>query len=389
MNTQPKADTQPKTKTITIVTFIDALGWEVLKDRKFMQQELRYRQALKSVLGYSSACVPSILSGLAPKDHGHWSFYYYDKLNSPFKWFSCLRFLPFQSRGRVRHLISKIARKILGWSGYFQFYNMPFRYIRLFNYCEKKDLFQPGGLNQGASIFDYLQLAKVPYHVSNWQQSEEENIHSIKQALGQGKIRFSFLYLAAMDALLHQVGKHHPSVDDKLQWYERQLKDVMAVAHQHYDEVRLYICSDHGMATVEHTVDLMAEIKQLDLSFGSDYVAAYDSTMARFWFHKASARLAVKQALANSPWGHFLTAEELSALGCDFDQQRYGEEIFLLHAGNIICPSDMGRKPITGMHGYHPHDADSYASLLSNVKPITQLKAITDLCDLMRLEAGC
>jgi hypothetical protein len=48
----------------------------------------------------------------------------------------------------------------------------------------------------------------------------------------------------------------------------------------------------------------------------------------------------------------------------------------------------MGLKPITGMHGYHPDDLDSDASLLSNVEPPNDPKAITDVFHLMRAESG-
>jgi hypothetical protein len=59
-----------------------------------------------------------------------------------------------------------------------------------------------------------------------------------------------------------------------------------------------------------------------------------------------------------------------------------------MNAGVLIVPSHMGLKPITGMHGYHPDDADSDASLLSNVEPPCPAEAITDVFHLMRAESG-
>jgi hypothetical protein len=78
----------------------------------------------------------------------------------------------------------------------------------------------------------------------------------------------------------------------------------------------------------------------------------------------------------------------LKQLGCDFEGDQFGELIFLTNPGVLIVPSHMGTKPITGMHGYHPDDADSNASLLSNVEPPTDPKVITDVFRLMRAEAG-
>ena len=194
--------------------------------------------------------------------------------------------------------------------------------------------------------------------------------------------------MASMDALLHEVGKESPQVDQKLAWYEAQLKDVLRTASEHYDEVRLFICSDHGMATVHTHIDLMSKIEALGLEFGRDYTATYDSTMGRFWFHNPPARERIIELLEQVPEGRVLPKEELAQLGCDFEGDQYGELIFLMNAGVLIVPSHMGLTPITGMHGYHPDDPDSDASLLSNVEPPNDPRAITDMFHLMRAESG-
>jgi predicted AlkP superfamily pyrophosphatase or phosphodiesterase len=382
--------TEKKAPKISIVVFIDALGWEVLKGRRFMEERLPVRRKLRSVFGFSSACIPSILTGLVPRDHRHWSFFYYSPETSPFKPLRLLGMLPSSlvDRGRVRNLISKLIKRLYSYTGYFQLYNIPFEHVDKFDYCEKSDLFVPGGMNRGQNIFDHLSRAGVPYHVSNWRDSEESNLEALKSDLNKGKIEFALLYMASMDALLHEVGKESPQVDQKLAWYEAQLEDVLRTASEHYEEVRLFICSDHGMATVHTHVDLMSKVEALGLVFGRDYTATYDSTMGRFWFHNQAARERITELLEQVPQGRILPREELKALGCDFEGDQYGELIFLMDAGVLIVPSHMGLKPITGMHGYHPDDPDSDASLLSNVEPPNDPKAITDVFHLMRGESG-
>jgi predicted AlkP superfamily pyrophosphatase or phosphodiesterase len=377
-------------QTLSIVCFIDALGWEVLRGRSFMEDRLPVRRKLRSTFGFSSACVPSILSGLTPREHRHWSFFYYSPETSPFKPLKPLGWLPsgLVDRGRVRNQISKAVKKAYGFTGYFQLYNIPFQHVDKFDYCEKKDLFRPGGLNRGENIFDLLEREQVPYHVSDWRDSEENNLAALKADIARGEIRFAFLYMASMDALLHQVGKESPLVDEKLAWYEQELTSLLEVAESHYPEVRLHVCSDHGMATVHTHIDLMSRIEALGLVFDRDYVATYDSTMGRFWLKNESARHAITEALLKEPHGRILSDEELQELGCDFEGDQYGQLIFLTNPGVIIVPSHMGLKPITGMHGYHPDDPDSDASLLSNVEPSTNPRAITDIFHLMRAEAG-
>ena len=381
---------EKKAPKISIVVFIDALGWEVLKGRRFMEERLPFRRKLRSVFGFSSACIPSILTGLMPREHRHWSFFYYSPETSPFKPLRLLGLLPrsLVDRGRVRNLISKLIKRLYSYTGYFQLYNIPFEHVDKFDYCEKSDLFLPGGMNRGENIFDHLSRAGVPYHVSDWRDSEENNLATLKADLKKGGIAFALLYMASMDALLHEVGKESPLVDQKLAWYEAQLEDVLRTACEQYGEVRLFICSDHGMATVHKHLDLMSKVEALGLEFGRDYTATYDSTMGRFWFHNQAARKRVIELLEQVPEGRVLPKDELAQLGCDFEGDQFGELIFLMDAGILIVPSHMGTTPITGMHGYHPDDPDSDASLLSNVEPPNAPRAITDVFHLMRAESG-
>ena len=249
---------------VSIVVFIDALGWEVLRNRRFLEEELPFRSKLRSVFGFSSACVPSILTGNQPRDHGHWSFFYHTRERSPFRPLRLLRWLPgsLADRGRVRNWISKLVKRAYGFQGYFQLYNMPFRLIDRFDYCEKRDLFRPGGMNKGESIFDRLERSGTKYHCSDWRQGEDANLESLKTSLTEGEISFAFLYMASMDALLHQVGKSSDQVDAKLEWYEQRLRELMALAREHYGEVRLFVCSDHGFSDSTEIVYINTWLEQ-------------------------------------------------------------------------------------------------------------------------------
>lgn len=377
-------------ETLSMVIFIDALGWEVLKGRKFLESEMPHRQKLRSVFGFSSACVPSILTGRTPQEHLHWSYFFYNKETSPFRALKPLSWLPsaLTERGRVRHLISRVVGRLLGFTGYFQLYNLPFKHAGIFDHCEKNDIFKPGGMNRGDNIFDLLERNKVSYHVSDWHDGEEANLEACEQAILKDDIEFAFLYMASMDGLLHQVGKESDQVDAKLEWYEDKLRKLLSTAREKFSDVRVFICSDHGMATVNQDIDMMSDIEALPLEYGKDYVAVYDSTMARFWFKNDLAKSMISEKLNTLDYGKTLSKPELEALGCDFEGDQFGEMIYLLDPGSIIVPSHMGLKTITGMHGYHPDHEDSDAALLSNVSTPVPLNSITDIFHLMRAETG-
>ena len=374
---------------VSLVVFIDALGWEVLRGRRFLEDELPWRQPVRSVLGYSSACVPSILTGLEPRDHGQWSFFFCSPETSPFRSLRALRHLPrrITERARVRGWLSKLVARLHGFTGYFQLYQLPFEHAHEFDYCEKKDLFAPGGINGSPTVFDRLRERGIPFHMSDWRRDETHNLDSLKSDLASGQVRFAFVYLAALDGALHEVGKAHPDITRRIAAYEASLREVLEIARRQYGEVRLSVISDHGMADVVREEDLQASLSRLPYQFGRDYVVALDSTMARFWFRNEGARTAITGLLSGLDWGRSMPRDELAALGCDFGASRYGELIFLTDPGVVITPSHMGRTAPRGMHGYHPDHPDSDAVLLSSHEPRLKPSTIRSFHELMVAEA--
>lgn len=355
---------------VALFVFIDAFGWELLKRHPdFLADELPFRSRLESVLGYSSTCDPTIITGLMPQDHGHFSFFAYAPEKSPFRLLKPLALLPrsITRRGRVRRMMSRFIKRLYGYTGYFQIYNMPFDRLDLFEYTEKRDLYQPGGINSGApTVFDFLRGNGIPFHLSDWRRPEEENLASLRAELDKGGIRFAYLYMAAMDAILHAEGTASPRVSEKIAWYDRELRRVLEHARRRYGTVRLHVFSDHGMTDIREACDLMPRIEATGLRFGEDYAAVYDSTMARFWFLRDGAREAVLEALAAEPRGRVLAPEDLEAYQCRFPGDRYGELFFLLDPGVLLCPSFMGEAMLAGMHGYDPADKDTDAMFASS-----------------------
>ena len=368
----------------SLFVFVDAMGWEILKDRPFLEDIIQTRVPLKTPLGYSSAAVPTILSGRVPSDHGHWSFFFYSPQTSPFKSLRWLSFLPrsIMERGRVRNYLSKIVKKKLGYSGYFQLYNAPLKHIHLFDYCEKKDLFEPGGFNHGQGIFDVLHEKGVPFHVSNWRRPEQENLDTAMREVGRDDINFAFIYLAELDGLLHALGTTHQKITEKIQWYEEKIRELYEAAGGK-DQVQLYVFSDHGQADVHTTIDLMSTIDKLGLVFGKDYVAFYDSTLARFWFLNTQAEIAIRQQLQATLGGKILSESELEAIGAFWPNSRFGELIFLVDPGVMIVPSHMGVKSLAAMHGYNPNDPSADAIFLSNVNLEKRPAHLRDIFPLM------
>jgi hypothetical protein len=361
-------------KKIVIFMFIDALGWEIVKDRYFLEDLLPHRLPVPMQFGYSCTAIPTILTGERPTVHKHLSFYYYAPDKSPFTVFRRLGLglLPrsITDRWRVRHQLSKLLKKYYGYTGYFELYAMPFDRLPYFDYIEKTDLFVPGGLHPVKNLADALEERRVPYHISNWRLSEEQNIQALIRDVRKGEIRFAFLYTAAMDALLHRVTKDGPEVDQKLQWYGERIRDLLKEVERVYQEISLTVFSDHGMTTLAGVVNVQREVEGHGLRFGKDFAAVYDSTMARVWFLNPRARELLLDVMKQIPHSRLLTPEDKVRYGIDFEDNMYGEEILLMDPGWQIEPCDMGLKALPAMHGFAPEHEDSYAALLSS-EPLT------------------
>jgi hypothetical protein len=375
---------------LPLFVMVDACGWEILRNDPFGAKFAPHRRRLESVFGYSSTCVPSILSGRWPDEHRNWCYFVYDPERSPFRSLRPLRWLPraVTSRRIFRRYLTKFVKVQLKFRGYFDLYNIPFRYIHLFDFTEKKSPLQPGGMNRGPNVFDFLVERKIPYFVTDTLRSEEENRDALLAAIESEKIDFAFQYWAGLDGLLHSVGNQSPEVGAKLRVYEGWIERLLAAARGHYREVRLYVFSDHGMANCDTVVDLKGRVDGLPVRMEQDYAVVYDSTMARFWFFNDRARELITAELGRVPEGRIVPDEELRRMRAYFEDGYFGELIFLMQEGVLIVPSHMGERPIRAMHGYHPTDPQSYASLLSSHEDVpADITAIPHVYRLMVRDA--
>ena len=375
---------------LPLFIMIDACGWEIIRNDPFAKDFAPVRKRMDTVFGYSSTCVPSILSGHWPDEHRNWCYFVYDPEHSPFRTLRPLRWLPtaVTSRRIFRRWLTKFVKVQLKFRGYFDLYNIPFRYINLFDFTEKKSPLQPKGMNRGTNIFDFLGEQNIPYFVSDPAKTEEQNRDDLLARINAESLDFAFMYWAGLDGLLHMVGNQSSEVPAKLRVYEQWIQQLLAAAREHYSEVRLYVFSDHGMANCDELLNLKATIDALPVAMERDYAVVYDSTMARFWFFNEPARKLITEALGKVPQGRIVPDDELRKMRTLFEDRYFGELIFLVKEGVLIVPSHMGERPIRAMHGYHPTDKHSYASLLTNQPSVPDdVTAIPHICRLMEQTA--
>jgi hypothetical protein len=368
---------------VHVFVLLDALGWTVIGDRPFLVDLLPYRQPLRTLLGFSSGVIPSILTGLSPAQSGIWNLVYYDPHGSPFR---LLRHCPMPDwllDNRVgRRLMTELGRRVFGLGRGFECC-VPPRLLSWFNWAEKNNIYQAGGLGATPSIFDQLSEARIPYRVYSYKQSlsDAQILRRAEFDIETDEARFFFIYLCELDMFLHTHCGQEANITAKLAWYEEALRRVFTAARWRDPQARLFAFSDHGMTPVRLNYDLAAAVAACGLRMPQDYLAVYDSTMARFWFFSDKARATILDRLRQVSCARLLPEDELQELGVLFPDRRYGEAILLMDPGCLIATSGFngnGWRP-AGMHGYHPGDLHSDAVFLANCKPEIPPMTVQDI----------
>lgn len=369
---------------IAVFTLIDALGWTYVKNRPIMPDILKHCYEVRTVLGFSSGAIPTLLSGKMPRDSGHWNLFYYDPERSPFRWLRRFTFVPkpILNHRVTRRIIRIVSQRLSRFGGYFQIYGVPVELLPYFDICEKKDIYRPGGVP--SSLFDQLEALGVRYRTYSYHDmTDEEIVRTARRDLRDKKCDFYFLYLSELDAFLHTHCQDTAGVARALDKYENWLREVYEEARRSGEKVAFFVLSDHGMTPKRAGYDLVAKIRPLGFQMPRDYLSLYDSTMARFWFFNDHARKQITDRLNDLDCGHILSEAEKQDLGIDFPDHRQGEIIFLLNPGVLIEPSFFGGKAPEGMHGFHPDDPYSSAIFLSNLSPSRQINTLLDVHQVM------
>ena len=160
------------------------LDWRSFKIIIFAKSDLPFVYLRKMQFGYSSNSYTNYsFRANIPNKHNHFSFFYYDPINSPFKAFKFVKYFfgaglhpnCLLNRGRVRGYLSKLFAWIKGYTGYFQLYQVPYEKLPYLNYCEKEDIFAKKGLLPLKNLRDVLEESGLVI-ISDWRKPESYNV---------------------------------------------------------------------------------------------------------------------------------------------------------------------------------------------------------------------
>ena len=239
----------------------------------------------------------------------------------------------------MRRLVKSLVQRICGIGGYYQLYSIPLRYLRYLDVPEKNCVYRPGGIPGSHSIFDLLRERNLSYRAYWYAYGSDTDLMSqVENDLRRGESEFYFLYLAGVDAFLHDHADDSMLVTNFLAGYDAKLRRINEIAQQHFTNVALHVFSDHGMAPTLATVDLLAKLARIDLNPTSSGLMLIDSTMARFWFHSDPVRNAVKAVMLDSESGHWLSDAELRIAGCLVSRSQIRRRDLSTFGRASLCP---------------------------------------------------
>ncbi|HEU4365764.1 MAG TPA: alkaline phosphatase family protein, partial [Candidatus Krumholzibacteria bacterium] len=241
-------------RPVVLVFLIDALGWSIAEHFGFGRGVLPVRRPLGTVLGYSSAAIPSLLSGARPVEHGAWSMFRRAQSDGSFAFLRRLPRLPhaieWRARGHVRRWIDR--RGAVG--AYYDLYEIPLHLLHAFDVAQKGNPFEPGGL-RSETVFDWMLTRRIRYRLWDYRTEEARNFADAQAALADAP-DVVFVYTAELDALMHRVGIFHDAVGARLRTYASFIASMRAAAARARRELVTIVLSDHGMTDVAATVDI-------------------------------------------------------------------------------------------------------------------------------------
>ncbi len=302
-----------------------------------------------------------MLTGAYPETSGHFTWYRYDPKNSPFRWVQPFSFLKGAAsynplaKVAIRMVTKVVTRTVRPDPAY-----IPLDQLPCFDLCvNKRPLKQElGHLVNLLSVCDgngvnYLDALNTFRSIGSKRYAS-----FFKQARRSltAKVRYEayLVHLGDLDVLGHRYGPDMAALGETLRLIDEELKHLCDALRERYGGYKVLVVSDHGMRRVTGVVDVWGNLRKLNSRIGDDYLCFLDATLARFWFNTARARREVLEMLDDTRNGHVLSRQEMRQLHIDFPDNAYGDVLFWLDRGFLVCPNffQAEQAQTLGMHGY-------------------------------------
>jgi len=346
----------------TLIFFIDAVRKDYISKQytPFLYDFLNNETYLDwiSQLWYSSWIHPSIWKWKHQENHWNFLVYYYQNSNWPFKWIKYLKFIPTKIR-EIFLAILKAPYYMLNFKDYF-----PMWY-------KKKILPIPASIDP--NIAEYFNNKSSIYDADFFKILEKNNIKYSSQPDFDNKMYWKWVWINwwkitdndldyyfsyEIDPIWHYNWPKSQKIKEKMSEIDKKVYKLIQEAKTKYENVEIFIFSDHWMVEVNNNIDIKSILYDSNLKVWKDFKVFFDSTMVRIW----SEDKKVKQKIIDIVWNidhvTYLDEKLKNKYKINFKNNKWWDLIFLVDPWYRVFPDYFApvRFNTKGMHWYWPEN---------------------------------
>lgn len=351
-----------------LTIFFDALKPESIAYMPFLNSFANQRR-IRTELGYSVACHPTMYSGVHPNKHLQWFVWKYSPKTSPFQWVRIFKYLFLLDNLASRYFLHKYTRQYrklnTSWFGVPLLVNLPLKYWPLFDVVEDRSWDEPGYLKEYPTIFDLLRLNQTEFEIIGMNRNGGDEFTQLGNHHFSSIKPWTYLFIGCVDSFSHRFGQHSPETISLMKRLDRLVEKKYFEYQKLEKDFDFIVFSDHGHIPVKKQVNIQAHF----LKHGSsihNFINLVDANMARFWFRTEKEEAIVRKILNDLPDGFILTDEHLQRYHLEMPDNRYGDLVYYLDVPAVFSKTIWGfSRKQKSMHGYLPDYPDSDGVFIS------------------------
>jgi hypothetical protein len=348
--------------------FFDALKPSSLEHMPFLNS-FAHQRRMRTELGYSVVCHPSMYSGVRPDKHLQWFVWQYSPSTSPFKWGRLFKHLGLVDNVGSRYFLYKTTslfrEKNTAWFGIPLMVNEPLKYWSYFDVVEDRSWDEPGYLPIYPTAFDVLRAHNTGFEIIGMAKGAGDELTQFSQHTF-GEIQPWTYFFGSVDGYSHRYGQDAPETIEHLRQLDRLVEAKFEEYSRRISDFDFFCFSDHGHIRVEKQVDIHGIFDEHGHNL-HEFITLIDSNYARFWFRNNDEQATVERILATIKEGFTLTPEHGRRYHVNMPDNRYGDLIFYLDTPCIFSKTIWGfSRKQRSMHGYLPENPESDGVFVSN-----------------------
>lgn len=339
-----------------LILFVDGLPHERLSECEYLST--LSGESVTPGFGYSVNQQAMLFSGLTPDDIGVFGEWNYEPSDTT-EWLATA-LSPLDRIRRISPTLDRGVHYLLDRKLGYECANIPFGSLR---YFERTGQYPLTDAYDRQTIMDCGEIQTVMYDFADvpYQEKDERAAQTAREKIDSGTRRL-LVSLPRVDSTGHVEGMDSPEYRSALRGLDARCRDLVSHFRDRYPGGRVVVCSDHGMAGADETVDL-----KLDDEFGrpdSDLVYFYDSVYLRAWTDDKATSERLRTYLREADCGRLLLEPDRQRYG--LQRPIHGDVVFVLKEGYSFAPNYFGLRPMEAYHGYHPENTSQHGVFLTD-----------------------